>query len=183
MASYGVVPNTCLPRKSHAPTADNSAQQMAPLVSPDTPSHCTFHSRTLTVQPHSVRLIDKQDGTILPSSDTRPSPPMSNRTRQLLSEAQRLAQHESQRTGRRVTAMDVILESTRLVAPAQPYRCAAKTRVPHAQKRQSYASESCLGEMELYQLEQVAIAVLTTAYGRKVSAERSTSQWPPNLDD
>lgn len=99
---------------------------------------------------------------------------MSNRTRRLLSEAQKLAKHESERTGRNVTAMDVILESTRLVAPAQPYRCAAKTRVPRLQNRKSCcASESCLGEMELVKLEQVAIAVLTAAYSRKVSAERS----------
>jgi hypothetical protein len=98
---------------------------------------------------------------------------MSNRTRRLLSEAQNLAKHESERTGRSVTAMDVILESTRLVAPSQPYRCAAKTRVRQTQNRKSCASESCLGEMELVKLEQVAIAVLTAAYGRKVSAERS----------
>jgi hypothetical protein len=95
---------------------------------------------------------------------------MSNRTRRLLSEAQKLAKHESERTGRSVTAMDVILESTRLVAPTQPYRCAAKTRGLQTQNRNSRAS---LGEMELYKLEQVAIAVLTAAYGRKVSAERS----------
>lgn len=169
MASYGVAPNTRFPKKSHAPTANNSAQQVAPLVSPDTPRHCTFHSRTQKVQPHSVRLIDKPNG-IPPPSDTRPSPPMSNRTRRLLSEAQTLAKHESERTGRSVTAMDVILESTRLVAPTQPYRCAAKTRVPQTQNRNSRAS---LGEMELYKLEQVAIAVLTAAHSRKVSAERT----------
>lgn len=153
-----------------------SAQQVvAPLVSPDTPSpnHCPSHSRTLKVQPHSVRPINQQNGTIPPPLDTRPSPPMSNRTRRLLSEAQKLAKHESERTGRSVTAMDVILESTRLVAPTQPYRCAAKTRVPRMQNRKSCASESSLGEMELVKLEQVAIAVLTAAYGRKVSAERS----------
>jgi hypothetical protein len=77
--------------------------------------------------------------------------------------------------------MDIILGSTRLVATAQPYRCAAKTRFSHTQK--AFASKTCLGEMELCQLEQVAIAALATAYGRKISAERSTSQWPPNLDD
>ncbi|KAG1755446.1 hypothetical protein EDB19DRAFT_406800 [Suillus lakei] len=188
MVFNGVAPDTCLPRKSHAPITDNRAQQVASPVSPDTPDHCTSHieSTTLTVQPHfrthlSVRFVDKQDGMILPPSDTHSLSPMSNRTRQLLSEAQKLAMYESRRTGRRVTIMDVILESERPVAAAQPYRCAAKTRFPRVQK--TYASKAHLGNMELYRLEQAAITVLTAAYGRRTSAERSTSLWPPNLDD
>ncbi|KAG2349151.1 hypothetical protein BDR05DRAFT_956533 [Suillus weaverae] len=188
MASNWVAPNTCLPGKSHAPTTDNRAQQVAPLVSPDTPSHCTSHiqSTTLTVQPHSrtclsVRFVDKQDGMILPPSDTQSLSSMSNRTRKLLSEAQKLATYESRRTGRGVTVMDIILGSTRPVAHAQPYRCAAKTRFPPSHAQKTYASKSHLGKMELYRLEQNAITVLTAAYGRRKPAEGSTSPWPPNL--
>jgi hypothetical protein len=118
---------------------------------------------------------------ILPPSETCPSSLMSNRTRQLFSEAQKLAMSESRRTGRRITVMDVILESKRPVAAVEPYRCAPKSRLPCAQK--TYTSKAHLDKVELYQLEQAAITVLAAAYGQRVSAERSTSLWPPNLDD
>lgn len=156
------------------------AQQVAPLVSPDTPGHCTslIQSTSLMAQPHSrpclsVSFFDKRDGMILPSSYTRSLSLMSNHTRQLLWEAQKLAKYESRRTGRTVTAMDIILGSTRPVTTTQPYRCAAKTRFPHAQK--TYPSKTYLGRMELYQLERAAITVLAAAYSRKISGERSAS--------
>ncbi|KAG2369702.1 hypothetical protein BDR07DRAFT_1388152 [Suillus spraguei] len=178
MSSNGVAPNTCLPRKSHAPLTDNRAQQMPPHVSPDTPTHCTSHiqpkTTTLTAQPQararlSVRFADKRDGMILPPSDTRSSSPMSNYTRQLLSEARKLAVYESRRTGRRITAMDVILDPMRSVATTQPYRCAAKTYFPQA--REHDTSKAHLGKVELYELEEAAITILAAAYSQKMSAE------------
>ncbi|KAG0709882.1 hypothetical protein DFH29DRAFT_886248 [Suillus ampliporus] len=185
-----ISPDTLL-KKIHLLLAHHRAQQVAPPVSPGTPSHCTSHieSTALTVQPSSrprpsVRFTAKQGGMIPPPSDIRPSSPMSNRTRQRLMEARNHATYESLRTGRRVTIMDIILDSVPPAATVQPYRCAAKSYLPRVQK--TYASKPTLGTVELYKLTQVAITLLVRreAYGRtapNVSAERSTSRWPPNF--
>ncbi|KAG1752539.1 uncharacterized protein EDB91DRAFT_523368 [Suillus paluster] len=171
--------------------AHNRTQQVAPLVSPDTPSHCTSHiqSTTLTVQPlsrtrHLGRFTDKR-GDVIPPLVDRSSSPMSNRTRQRLLEARKRAMSESVRTGRRVTIMDVILDSAPPLTTVQPYCCAAKSSYrPRMQK--TYAPKAPLGKMELYRFKQNHITTLAMqkARGRtgpNVSAERSTSLWPPNI--
>jgi len=156
------------------------------------PSRRTSHIRsaTLTISArsqtcHRAKLSEKQVGITPHPSDTFSSSPISTQTQQLLLKARQLATTESQRTGRRVAMMDVILESTLPKATVQPYRCAPSRTQLHP-VRKIYASKD-LGKMELYWDKRATIVKLcTAAYSvtkHKISAERSTIPWPPNLDD
>jgi len=110
---------------------------------------------------------------------------MSIQSQQLLSEARRLATSESQRTGRRVAIMDIILASTPPTATAaQPYRCAADSSHLLRPVQGEGGFKDQLGEMELYWAKRVKLSMRAAYNVTKpmISAERSTIPWPPNLD-
>lgn len=80
--------------------------------------------------------------------------------------------------------MDIILGSMPPIATAQPYRCAADgTQLRPVQKIRAFKD---LGKMKLYWAKRVKLSMGVAYYSvtkSRISAERSTIPWPPNLDD